>query len=97
MRQIATSGTVTSESCSSFSSCVVSPFDHDLTLAVLKEFASLLGFYQDQANKQGIEDPLAGMVSFIQSASGKSPITMRSWIHSTTPLNIVRVSPSQAV
>ena len=46
-------------------------FDHDLTLAVLKEFAtSLLGFYQDQAKQQGIEDPLAGMVTMIQRFGG---------------------------
>lgn len=46
-------------------------FDHDLTLAVLKEFATaLLGFYQDQAKKQGITNGLVGMVSAIQRFGG---------------------------
>ena len=46
-------------------------YDHDLTLAVLKEFAnSLMGFYQDQAKQQGVEHPLAGMVSAIQRFGG---------------------------
>jgi hypothetical protein len=46
-------------------------YDHDLTLAVLKEFASsLLGFYQEQARQQGIDVPLAGMVTAIQRFGG---------------------------
>jgi hypothetical protein len=54
-------------------------YDHDLTLAVLKEFASsLLGFYQDQARQQGIDNPLAGMVTAIQRFGGHANANVAS-------------------
>ena len=46
-------------------------YDHDLTLAVLKVFAdSLLGFYQDQANREDLSLSRWGQISGSSGASG---------------------------